>query len=160
MVLWFQSDDGSREDGSKGDGCKGDESSKGDIGSQSDDGSRDDGYRDDGSRDDGSKGDLRGDDGLATLTCIGSKGCCDPQNKGCSCQKGCNSGKSCKCKKSGTTCSVFCHHLHSCTNCKDPSNPQNILLISDERNILPLKGIHPPPLPWQNWFGVALTLDQ
>ena len=53
-------------------------------------------YRDDGSRDDGSKGDLRGDDGLATLTCIGSKGCCDPQNKGCSCR----SGKSCKCKKS------------------------------------------------------------
>ena len=55
--------------------------------------------------------------------------------------------------------SVFCHPLHSCTNCKDPSNTQNILLISDERNILPLKGIHPPPLPWQNWFGVALTLD-
>ena len=155
----FQSDDGSREDGSKGDGCKGDEGSKGDIGSQSDDGSRDDGYRDDGSRDDGSKGDLRGDDGLATLTCIGSKGCCDPQNKGCSCRKGCNSGKSYKCKKSGTTCSVFCHPLHSCTNCKDPSNTQNIFLISDERNILPLKGIHPPPLPWQNWFGVALTLD-
>ena len=76
--------------------------------------------------------------------------------KGCSYRKGCNSGKV---QEKRNNMLSFLSPLALMYELQRSFNTQNIVLISDERNILPLKGIHPPPLPWQNWFGVALTLD-